>query len=940
MRQKINIYMAIACVVSLEIALCPPPSSAASDLKHAKAALLAAYATAPQGYPAVRPGSPQAEKEYARPDTAAPFRWHFYNDEAIQRFEDAKMDIIADIYNPLEGAGAGANGQVEWVTEHVTCSQKAMKVTFTNGAVNRSIGIGFVPVAAEWFGGRQPQTWYTPNYRWFKVDVFNAGQEDLHIRVGPTAVPMILHPGSNVLAVKNADLAGYADLPDIGGPLVSAQCSPTVGDLKIRILETNAEATLYLDNARMEQEIPAMIRKQGWLFHFYGPGSDEGGDSKLAWPGFTQVWPRAQYSPEKKFGLVTTNRWSYPSGWSNRARDNSLVCGGAELYAPFRVDLPNGRYLVQILPGRVQFFHIHDGRNETRAVLNGVTNVLYKGWKPDDVRQNALAGQLWDYRPGACVWEGLVRPAYFGPAAPIEVEVTDGSLVLQPPCGLHALLIFPASEKEEGLREIGRLNYLLAESWDCSHGWIKGSAAAALAYPGAHDEALRPESIPERIEKLNLTPKDYERGFVPFCRGLTEHVFHDSIPTPEEMQFKELRTIATPSQTVCVTLGLLPLKEVKGLKIAVTDLKGKEGAIAASNVDARVSRTHQHTMGYGHHNHAYNQMEYYLIRRESLDLYPAAAKRVYLDIRVDPDLKPGIYEGRVELTASAGQPLAAVPLRVEVLPFALETPPVVFGGIPLAFQGGVWDGGLKLAAQYGINNAYTVAQVRSNGVVAFWPGPHAEAGAEWSGPRTEKWSLAAMERLLNNQTDFWIVDVVKVPKEHLARFTWGFWLWRSGASGRFSSLGRGALLDTGSSFNSGWPYYALLSTAADNVYAAFLPDLTDPKPNNSWNPCRDIVLIREGISDYRFLHTLDQRIKRAEEKGLKDKALAAAAAFREELRNDISPDLDKYYRRRAGSYAENWYVKPEVDWTSVKMDAKRRQLAEHIVALDQALEKK
>ena len=61
------------------------------------------YKTAPQGYPT---GKDARGIPYATPDTSVPFRWHFYNDEAIERFEDAKMDVHVEPYNPLEGKGA------------------------------------------------------------------------------------------------------------------------------------------------------------------------------------------------------------------------------------------------------------------------------------------------------------------------------------------------------------------------------------------------------------------------------------------------------------------------------------------------------------------------------------------------------------------------------------------------------------------------------------------------------------------------------------------------------------------------------------------------------------------------------------------------------------------------------------------------------------------
>ena len=42
---------------------------------------------------------------YAQPDTSAWFRWHFYNDDAVERFDNAKMDTHVEPCNSLEGKG-------------------------------------------------------------------------------------------------------------------------------------------------------------------------------------------------------------------------------------------------------------------------------------------------------------------------------------------------------------------------------------------------------------------------------------------------------------------------------------------------------------------------------------------------------------------------------------------------------------------------------------------------------------------------------------------------------------------------------------------------------------------------------------------------------------------------------------------------------------------
>ena len=77
----------------------------------ALARLTAAYQPAPQGYPT---GKDERGMPYAQPDNSVWYRWHFYNDDAIQRFEDAKMVAHADPYNLLEGEGVSAADGVKF----------------------------------------------------------------------------------------------------------------------------------------------------------------------------------------------------------------------------------------------------------------------------------------------------------------------------------------------------------------------------------------------------------------------------------------------------------------------------------------------------------------------------------------------------------------------------------------------------------------------------------------------------------------------------------------------------------------------------------------------------------------------------------------------------------------------------------------------------------
>jgi hypothetical protein len=634
--------------------------------------LKAVYATRPQDYP--------TGKEYARPDLSAAFRWHFYHDGAIERFADAQMRPHVESYNPLEGQGVRAekDGAVQWqfVAEHATAGRQALRVVFGQQAVQsgravvRIQGIAGSDYFSQYLRARQmlgPACTYGPHFRWLKLDIFNPS--DAPVRVRLSGVPLVLQPGFNVAAVKTADAVdrhyrcGFVDLP-------------------FEVVESAGDVTLFLDNAHMEQEVPAVLRERGKLFQF--PARAEAKDAPVLWPGFTAVEYDTLYTAERTFGWTQPARTRVYHGHSFRSFENGLLWGHcSRLDSPLRVDLANGRYGIWLLAAPSTGFPWSSGGT---VRVNGVEQTLFEPRDADQVRRLALGGESWDFRPGACVWEALVRPAYYPEARLLTADVTDGRLLLDfhSPVSLHALAIFPEADRAEAVKELGRLNFLLAESWDVSHPWIKGNYAARAndghPYIGAHEEMIHPERIAERLAALPLSPEDVRRGYVLFQRGLADAVYPDSIPSPAETAVRELRCFAAPGEFECVTLGLLPLVERTGLRIRVGDLATRDGKqrIETARIDVRVSRYHQKTMQFGHHNHDYNYQEHYLIARPALDLVPGAARRVYFDIGVPADAAPGEYAGQVRIESADGQLLSAVPLVLEVLPLTLRQPPVWF----------------------------------------------------------------------------------------------------------------------------------------------------------------------------------------------------------------------------------------------------------------------
>lgn len=915
--------------------------------------LLAAYATAPQGYP--------TNAIYAAPDRATPFRWHVYRDDAIPWYDDVPMRTVEFPYNLLD-----------------TAVEEDFEIRATAGEKYLANPQGGLPAttAAHW-----------AQYRWFKLNVFNPGKTDARIEV--SGVPFVLHPGTNIVAVKTADAAGHERA---GGGAAIFNTVP------VRVVSAERGVALRVNRARMEQEVPVVLSERGKLFQFASRA--EPGGALVIWPGFTPVEKDAGYTKESGFGWTAPAKKRRYVSQSFRSFESALLWSWCEdMDAGFRVDVPNGRYVVWTLATPVRGF---DRAGGAKAKVNGVEMPWIPAKSREQLRRDALSGEAWDYRPGACLWEQLVRGPYYPATYPLTAEAKDGALTIEFPSrvALRALVIFPEADREAAMRELGRLNFLLAESWDVAHPWIKGALAKRERYIGTHEDGEQPG---RKLIALRLTDDEFARGFVLFRRGLTEAVYADTIPTPAERTLSELRGAAAPGQTECLDFGILPLREVAGVRVAAGSLVATNGAgkIAAAAIDIRWSRLHQKTMHYGanHQNHPYNYQEHYLVRRATVDLDAASARRVYLDITVPPDTPAGCYTGAV---AVAG---FALPVTFDVWPFTLDAPKPYLAAsffdakLP-AYGFNTFPLGYDDAAKAGVR-AYTadlrgVQALKFNGKAIAWanvlsnqelmakivgdeprgffgglaPGTYGKANWHELGraffdgvtraipamnilnvtlpvfcsPRggyqdPQTWELfytagkptlgkpGALEEARRAGKEFWFTDGVSHSKEQMARFTFGFWLWRLGATGRHTTLAAATHAGFGTARETyEWqPYYALADVTTCNVDRA----LMESRTAGEMNPSRDLVLIREGIDDLRYVETLERLITQ----NPTSPTTQAAKEFLDDLRQRLSFDLDLLYEMRSGAYAENWCPRPGNPWTSTAFDDTRRRIANFAIQL-------
>jgi len=144
------------------------------------------------------------------------------------------------------------------------------------------------------------------------------------------------------------------------------------------------------------------------------------------------------------------------------------------------------------------------------------------------------------------------------------------------------------------------------------------------------------------------------------------------------------------------------------------------------------------------------------------------------------------------------------------------------------------------------------------------------------------------------------------------RFKGGFFFWKTGATGQLY-----------------WAYQYPHSNPTDDRdgidWCAAYPGETGPIPTIEWEG------LREGIDDFRFVHTLELEIADARRDGsAAAKALAnEAEALLAEIREAAIDDLQVYEDRELNFHVDSI-------WDAETYDTYRRQIAEKIAALQAA----
>ena len=195
----------------------------------------------------------------------------------------------------------------------------------------------------------------------------------------------------------------------------------------------------------------------------------------------------------------------------------------------------------------------------------------------------------------------------------------------------------------------------------------------------------RPQAtVPEGFKELpfvdprplpEFTAAERARGFLLFQRSITQPVYQHTHPASWE-RLEYVSGFGTPGEFEPLTFSLLPLRELKNLRVQVSELKSDTGAV--------ITKEHLpiHLVTYWNIRYPrYTSENTYRRLPELLEpvtvnsAQQGVCQRYWLRVQVPDDAPPGVYHGAFTIFDDAGDRALRLPIVFRVLDFRLKKDP-------------------------------------------------------------------------------------------------------------------------------------------------------------------------------------------------------------------------------------------------------------------------
>lgn len=454
---------------------------------------------------------------------------------------------------------------------------------------------------------------------------------------------------------------------------------------KIKLDVTSSPGCLYMTVTEVEiwgRETTQPVTKSGApksvaqasLVHKNYLAFDFGPADSPIWDGFIPVSENTVYTKERGYGWVpfkggkTITESNYGAGSGavpgllSRDRGKEVkvydnfyrgFCGAEKAYhsqveQEFDVDIKNGKYLVYIGSGDIQY-----GKpGVKKTVIDSESKHIVTSLNYDSTLRTSVQ---------------------------FETEVKDGQLNLRfgsaddkPVWNISGIFVFPcnnAIEKAAAQKTIEEFEKQIAD--------VRKAAFSTVFKEVKYEETTK---------LFPLAKSDTDRGYIVFIRDWMKAIYPNTVPQKAEADAKELSIWCSPGEYEPATFGIYPLAKNLGAQITVSDLvSGAKDKISKDNISIRVT-------GYLPERikdvrRVAGDYTYYLadgswgtsyMEKTPKILWPCKGKisidetkQIWLTVHVPASAKPGKYRGTVAFKP-VGKPQQTLKLTVDVQPINLQ----------------------------------------------------------------------------------------------------------------------------------------------------------------------------------------------------------------------------------------------------------------------------
>jgi hypothetical protein len=193
--------------------------------------------------------------------------------------------------------------------------------------------------------------------------------------------------------------------------------------------------------------------------------------------------------------------------------------------------------------------------------------------------------------------------------------------------------------------------------------------------------AITQSSVPDNYKEIpfeetapppSLSAEERQRGFMIFSRPAMEPVYPNTHPLATE-KITELSAFASLGEFEPLIFSIYPVRDLKNLKVTITDLKSAKGDVLnKAAIDIRLVT--YWNMGYPFYTSrsTYRRVPELL---EKVTVHSSLAhecQRWWLTVHVPEKSVPGIYSGEITVSDDFGNPVK-IPIRFRVLGYKLHS---------------------------------------------------------------------------------------------------------------------------------------------------------------------------------------------------------------------------------------------------------------------------